>query len=250
MPITMTVPLHSGRVLWPQYKPIEEVLALQNTTPPAIWECTYQGRPTPPGGSVFLRDWWRDTSARFDAGNDAVAAQYVARWISWDTALKDTESSAFTACIVGDLWADYRVVIREVWRDRLAFPNLPDTIAAFARKYNVDNKLRGIIIEDKASGTSAYQTLMATADDWIRPLLVAFQPMGDKETRAQQASVWCKNGSVLLPIANAAATWLIDFEDELFTFPSGTFKDQVDAFSQLIIYLEHILSEGYRARHA
>ena len=61
--------------------------------------------------------------------------------------------------------------------------------------------------------------------------------------------MWCKNGSVLLPAPSAGAPWLVDFEDELFTFPAAANDDQVDAFSQLIIYIENLLAEGFHARH-
>ena len=249
MPTTTRVLLHSnGPALWPEHRPLAEVKELEATTPEPIWWCTYQGRPTPPSGQVFRREWWFADGRRFDAGDPWHVNACVARWLSWDTAFKDTATSAFTACSVGELWPDYRLALREVWRRKLQFPDLPEMIAAFARRYNGDSKLRGVIVEDKASGISALQTLNASAEDWLRGLLVAFPPSGDKETRANQAAVWCKNGSILLPLANEAAEWLVDFEDELFTFPSGAFKDQVDSFSQLAIYLEHLLSDGYRQR--
>lgn len=237
MPQTYRFLLHSnGPALWPEHKPLTEVLELRDTTPEDVWETTWQGNPKPPAGTVFRRAWWREN--RFDAGNKAVINACVARWISFDTAMKDDEANAYTACTVGELWPDYRLAIREVWRDRVEFPELPQTMAGFARRYNRDGKLRGVIIEDKASGTSAYQTLIASAEDWLRRLLIAFQPMGDKEQRAQQAGVWCKNSSVLLPYPGPVVPWLVDFEDELFSFPSSTFKDMVDSFSQLCIYLE------------
>ena len=53
---------------------------------------------------------------------------------------------------------------------------------------------------------------------------------------------------VLLPQPGPEAVWLMDFEDELFNFPQGRFADQVDAFSQLILYVENYLAEGWRAR--
>jgi hypothetical protein len=42
--------------------------------------------------------------------------------------------------------------------------------------------------------------------------------------------------------------WLLDFETELFTFPLSAFKDQVDALAQLILFVENLLAEGWRAR--
>jgi len=41
---------------------------------------------------------------------------------------------------------------------------------------------------------------------------------------------------------------LYDFETELFDFPAGELCDQVDAFTQVIIYLEHYLAQGWQAR--
>jgi len=238
---------NSGPALWPGHKPLAEVLELKATTPPGIWSGTYQGWPTPPGGQVFQRAWWRDN--RFDASDRRLIASCIGRWQSWDTALKDKESSDYAACVIGELWPDYRLVARHVYRARLPFPDLPEQMEALAKQFNRDEKLRGIIIEDKVSGTSAYQTLMAQAAPGIRKLLIAFMPTGDKVQRAEQAAVWCKNGSVLLPAPSAGAPWLVDFEDELFTFPAAANDDQVDAFSQLIIYIENLLAEGFHARH-
>jgi len=238
--------VHSGGpALWPNHKPLTELLELQATTPENIFEATYQGNPTAPGGSTFKREWFK---TRFDAGNPALINQCVARYISWDTAMKAEEHNAYTAHVVGELMPDYRMNIRSVWRDRLEFPDLPDKIEEFYRIHNRDEKLRGIIVEDKSSGTSAYQTLMKTADANLKRLLIAFQPSGDKPTRGGQAAVWCKNGSVLLPAPSDACPWLVDFEDELFTFPGSVFKDQVDSFSQLILWVENLLAEGHRLR--
>jgi predicted phage terminase large subunit-like protein len=242
--------IHSnGPALWPEHKPLTEVMELKATTPENIFEGTYQGNPTPPSGTVFKREWWRGKN-RYEHSDQSFVNSCIGRWISWDTGLKDKETNAYTAAVVGELWRDYRLAVREVWRARLQFPDLPDKIETFAKKYNVDGKLRGVIIEDKASGISAYQTLMSTADKTIKPLLIAFEPSGDKVTRAQQAGVHCNNESVLLPYPGNSAPWLFDFEDELFDFPGSAFMDQVDAFSQIILYTENLLAAGYEARKA
>lgn len=160
--------------------------------------------------------------------------------------MKDTNTAAYTSCTVGELLPDYRILIRQVWRDKLEFNALSDAIRQMASLHNRDGKLRNVLIEDKASGISAYQTLSLTAEDWLKPLLVAFQPHGDKENRAQQAAVWCRLDCVVLP--HPGPSWLLDAEDELFGFPQSTYKDQVDSFVQLVLWTENLLSEGYRAR--
>lgn len=258
MPITTRYLIHSDyelvdgkpmAALWPAHKPLAEVLDLKDTTPATIWEGTYQGNPTPPEGSIFMREWWEQKN-RYGPESSYLINKVVARWISWDTGLKDAEDNAFSAAVVGELMPDYTMILREVWRDRLQFPDLPDRIKAMASKYNKDEKLRGVLIEDKASGTSAYQTLANTAEKWLKARLIPFMPTEDKVTRAQQAAVWCKNDCVLFPHPTGAVPWLMDFEDELFDFPGSVFKDQVDAFSQLIIWTENLLAQGWRARNA
>lgn len=203
---------------------------------------------TDPAGKPFNRDWWRGERNRYHADATAPVNITVARWISWDTGMKDKDTSAYTAAVVGELLPDYRMVVREVWRDKLQFPDLPERILELARRYNYDGKLRAVIIEDKASGTSAYQTLMASAPTWMQQALVPFMPSGDKPQRGQQAAVWCKRDCVLLPYPSYHAAWLADFEHELFNFPDTQYKDQVDAFAQLILYTEHLLASGWQAR--
>lgn len=238
-----------GPALWPDHKPLEEVIELMETTIPSVWEATYQGNPTAPEGTIFMRSWWGPDN-RFDLADSHLSNWVVARWLSWDTGLKDDQDNAYSACMVGELWPDYRLAIRLAYRQRLTFPDLPDVIASLAAQYNRDGKLRGVIIEDKASGTSAYQTLAKSADAWLRALLVAFMPTSDKVTRANQAAVWCKNSCILLPLPAESALWLLDFEEELFNFPGSVYMDQVDAFSQLVIYTENLIEQGWRLRTA
>jgi predicted phage terminase large subunit-like protein len=225
---------------------LTEVLELKATTPELTWSGTYQGVPTPPGGYIFKRTWWKDN--RYDIQDQAVKNLVYARYISWDTAEKAKEEHDYSAFTVAELWPDYRLGIRRVQQMKLEFPDLTAEMEHQAKLWNFDGKLHGILIEDKSSGTSALQTLAASAQAWLRPLLIPFIPTTDKVTKGNQAAVWCKNGSVLLPIPSEHCPWLIDFEDELFSFPQVKHDHRTDTFTQLILYLEHILSAGYEAR--
>lgn len=250
MPTTTRVLLHTdGPALWPSHKPLAEVLALKASTMADVWETTYQANPQAAGGTIFQRKWFEHN--RYDAADPVLQRTCIARWHSWDTALSDEDTAAYSALVVGELWPDYRLSIRRVFRDHLDFPSLLEAMNLNARRDNYDEKLRGIIIEDKASGTSAVQTLKgATIEPWLSSLILPFMPSGDKVQRGKQASVWCANGSVLLPAPSPSAPWLFDFEDEFFSFPGSAFKDQADSFNQLVIYMENLLAEGLRARMA
>lgn len=204
----------------------------------------------PPGGRFpYVREYFE--GMRYDSTEPRWANQCIARFISWDTAMKDTKVADYTSCAVWELMPDYMLHLREIYRARLTFPELPSTIEAVARRHNRDDKLRGVIIEDKGSGTSAYQTLLATAEPWLRDILHPFLPQGPKEFRAQQAAVWARERCLRLPHPHASVPWLRDFEEELFGFPILVqHDDQVDAFDQGILFLEHYLEAGRRARMA
>lgn len=240
--------LHAnGPALWPEHKDENEVRALKARTPPDEFEATYQLNPTAAGGTVFRKEWWADGRARYDFNDRGLLTNVVSRFISFDTAHSKSETAAFTAWVVAELLKDFRLVIRHVGRKRMTFPELVTQVQRVIPRWRKDGKLRGIIIEDKDSGTALLQSLAATADSEIVDMLYAYNPRIDKVARANMASVHCQNGMVLLPYPDMSVSWLYDFEEELFAFPGTAFKDQVDSFSQQIIYLEHFLSEGFRA---
>jgi len=199
---------------------------------------------TDPALKPFKADWWRGQNRWHINPQESIA-----RFISWDTALKDKEGTDYTAVIVAELLADYRLAVRKVHKAKLEFPALAAAIETEAGHFAADDKLRAVVIEDKGSGTSALQTLRQTAPAWLAGLLQEFTPTADKVQRARQASVWCSRGCVLLPHPSPSATWLHDFEKQLFEFPDVLHDDDIDAFSQLILYVEHYLAAGWHARN-
>ena len=237
-----------GEALCPERYDAKKLQNRKSKLDAYFWSALYQQTPQPPEGTVFMRLWWQDGRNRYSINDRALVNQCLGRWISIDTAMSTKAGSAFSSFVVAELMPDYRLMIRHVHRERLQFPHLIETITRLASQHNQDEKLRGIIIEDKSSGTSAYQTLALTADDWIQSLLFAFQPHGDKVQRAKQAANWANRDSILLPHPDNACPWLLAFEEELFNFPVMQYKDQVDSFSQLVIYLENLLSAGWHAR--
>lgn len=225
------------------YERMEERLGPDNATFRQEWNAEFVTEAE----DIFDREWF--TERRFDP-DDGLAQKtplrILGRYISWDTALKDKDTADYSACVVGELLDTYELRIVDVWRDRVTFPNLLDHMARMKARHNHDGKLLAEIIEDKVSGTSAYQTLAAAAPDAERDKLIPFQPQGSKDQRASQAAVWCKHRMVWLPIPGPSVRWLQPFEDEV--FQQGRHFDQRDAFAQLLLYLEHYLSAGFHGR--
>lgn len=197
------------------------------------------------GARVWLREWCEDRYSVTDAAEDR---RVIARALSYDTAAKDKDTNAYSALTVGELMADYRMRLRHVWRDRLLFPTLAAQVERDIERWDHDGKLRDIIIEDKSSGTSLYQTLMANGSERVRSMLRPFMPTGSKEQRFEQAGVWVRNGSFYLPKPSDSTSWLIAWEDEV--FEETEYADQRDSAAQLILYYEHILADGLRFRQA
>lgn len=240
----------------PQIK--RAALLAKTRVPDVVYRQEWDAEFVEDSATVFSPSWWAEGANRYDARDPGIGRQVIGRWLSFDTAMKDKDDSDYASCTVGELTPDYALLVREVWRDKLRFPDLLDAIERLAKAHNLDGKLRAVVIEDAMSGTSAYQTLTAaTSDPWLARLMVAYTPKGSKRHRASLAGVWAKNGCIRLPHPSVASPWLLTFEEELFSFTgmseSGTHDDQVDSFSQLILWLEtteHVLSTGYYARLA
>jgi predicted phage terminase large subunit-like protein len=236
-----------GELLWPERFDKPAIDRLAGALGPNAAPGQLQQRPSPPGGAIYKADWWAEGRNRYHVSDTSI--RVVARWLSLDTALKDKDANDYSACLVFELLEDYRVRLRWVWKARLTFPDLVRDIAASAREWNDDGLLYGIVIEDKVSGTSAIQTMIEIAPEWMRPLIIAFEPSGSKTYRARQASLWCERDCVLLPHPHPTAVpWLFQWEIDRDEFPRGEHDDTIDPFSQQIIYLEHYLAAGWHAR--
>lgn len=227
--------------------PFAEIRDLYHTTPPAVFAREVLCEFRDDAFTIFSPTWWQAGRNRFDLADEALRHRAWGRFLSWDTALKDKDTSAYSAVVSGDLlpYGDERLLIRAAWRERLAYPALVDATRDWIHRSDADGKLNAVIIEDKASGISLVQTLQAALGPQHADLIVAFQPPGDKATRAGLASVWCRNDCVLLP---TAAPWLRDFEAELYAAPFSQYMDYTDAFSQLILKLSDHLQQGWHMR--
>lgn len=215
-----------------------------------------QHAPQARGAKSFKRELW-DGQNRYDVHDTRLLSQAVARYMSWDTAESETEGSAWTAAVTGDIVpfrGGYALLVRDVWRDRVETPALLDAIEAQARRWGMDvtrrNMRYGVVVEYASSGKAVVQAAKATnkslrlqAPAWLSRLIHRFPPMGSKEDRAKQAAVPARNGRVWLPAPDPAVPWLFDFEAEWFAFPQSRYKDQVDATVNLILYLRNYLKE-------
>ena len=191
------------------------------------WQALYQGRPAPPEGGMFKRDWWQEYDypqwiVREDGAHLAVSFDEVA--CSWDMTFKDTEGTDF---VVGQVWGRRGI---EVWlldqmRRRMTFVETCQAVRALAARWP---QAHAKFVEDKANGSAVINQLRRTVAG-----LIAVEPDGSKVARASAVSPFVEAGNVWLP-ALEIAPWIGDFIEEHASFPAGAHDDQVDAASQAL----------------
>ncbi|WP_169337076.1 phage terminase large subunit [Algicola sagamiensis] len=178
------------------------------------WDALYQQRPSPAEGGMIKRTWV--SRYRVPPANPIRIVQ------SWDTANKANEINDPSVCTT---WAETKLAyyLLDVWCGKVEFPTLKSTAISLAQKWQPS----AILIEDKASGQSLIQEFKANT----RLPVIAIEPEGDKITRMSAESAKFEAGKVFMP---EAASWLPDYEREIFAFPLCEHDDQVDSTSQFL----------------
>lgn len=204
----------AGEALWTERFPLDALALIKESVGSRAWEALYQGRPSPAEGGIFKRGWWKRWRA-FPQLDEVLT--------SWDCAFKGTSSSDF---VVGQVWGRRgaeRYLLDQV-RGRMTFTETVAAIRDLAKKWP---QARAHLVEDKANGTAVIDTLKREV-----PGLIAVEPQGGKEARANAVSPQVEAGQVFVP---DEARWVGDFIEEAAAFPTGTHDDQVDAMSQALL---------------
>ena len=110
----------------------------------------------------------------------------------------------------------------------MEYPALKSRVKSHADTWAAD----AVLIEDKSSGQSLIQDLR-NDKNFVFPV-IAIEPIGDKITRMSVTSPIIESGRVSLPVR---AEWLVDYEDEIFSFPNSSHFDQVDSTSQFLKWI-------------
>jgi predicted phage terminase large subunit-like protein len=113
--------------------------------------------------------------------------------------------------------------ILDIIRDKYDFPELKRAAITLNAKWR-GRGLRGLYIEDKASGQSLIQELRNQSGMSVLPVKVG----SDKVSRLNAVLPLVEGGRVYLP---NEALWLDAFMEEAQSFPSGKHDDQIDALS-------------------
>lgn len=183
---------------------------------PVIWAAQYQQSPVPAEGAMVKRGSVR----YFEQLPTRNETSFVCQ--SWDTALGLGGEHDYSVCLTFVVH-ESNWYLDDVLRERIGYSTLRERAVSLARKY----KPTQILIENSGFGFTLVGDLKNEA-----PAVVAIRPIGDKITRmaVQLAKL---EGKLFL---RRGASWLDDFEAELFAFPNAPHDDQVDALSQALAH--------------
>jgi predicted phage terminase large subunit-like protein len=178
-----------------------------------------QQRPAPRGGGLIKTGWFKYWTTLPPLEFRAIFA---------DTAMKTGEANDYSVLQCWGRSTIGQAVLIDQIRGKWEAPELVTQTRAFWLKHQASDRstLKGMYVEDKASGTGLIQTLRREGI-----AIIPVQRSNDKSSRAADAAPFIESGNVLLP---ADAPWLSDFLGEIASFPSGAHDDQVDPMCDAI----------------
>jgi predicted phage terminase large subunit-like protein len=215
----------SGKSLWPQFWPLEELESLRNELPAPKWNAQYQQNPTSEEGALVKREWWREWDSDVPP-----ECEFIIQ--SWDTAFLKTQRSDFSACTtwgvfyhpddVGTMQAN--IILLDAHKERLEFPELKKKAYEFYGYWEPD----ACIVEAKAAGTPLIFELRAMGIP-----VAEYTPSrgNDKISRVNAVSDLFASGNVWRPNTRFAE----EVVEEFAAFPAGEHDDLVDSSTQALL---------------
>ena len=204
------------RALWPERFSLEDLKRRERLNP-REFASLYMQTPFIAGGNMIKSGWWQSYP------DDLRPEQFPNLIIACDTAFKANETSDFSVMMIIGMDTSGDIYLVDVIREKLEFPELKRKLIMLNTKYR-GKGLRGVYIEDKASGQSLIQELKRESGIAVIPYKVVL----DKVARLNAVLPLIEGGRVFIP---EQAEWLDDFMQECQTFPSGAHDDQIDALS-------------------
>jgi predicted phage terminase large subunit-like protein len=215
--------LPSGKSLWPEQWPIEQLEQKRTAMDPRYWNAQYMQNPTSEAAALIKRSDWRIWDA-----DDPPPCDFIIQ--SWDTAHETKNSSDYTACTTWGVWYNEEegsrpsVMLLDAFKERMEFPELKETALNQYREWRPDS----FLVEKKAAGAPLIQELrrMGIPVDEFTP-----SRGNDKIARLNAVSDLFASGAVWAPDRR----WARDVIEEVVAFPVGEHDDYVDTMTQALL---------------
>jgi len=213
--------LPSGKPLWPEFWPLEELEALKNELPNSKWMAQYQQNPTSETSAIVKREWWQVWEE-----DDPPWCEFTL--MAWDTAFEKSNRADYSACTTWGVFykpddagnTQANIILLNAFRKRMEFPELKKVALEQHQEWEPDST----IIEKKASGAPLIYEMRAMGIP-----VQEFTPSrgNDKISRLNAVSDLFASGKVWAPNTR----WAEEVIDEVASFPAGEHDDYVDSVS-------------------
>lgn len=228
--IELPAVLPSGRSIWPEFWPLDQLEATKASMPPNRWNAQYLQQPANSDSALLKKEYWRRWEHR-------QAPECTFKMVTMDTAYSDKETADFTAVTTwgifnGEVPSDTGaknagketqcLMLLDAWKERINFPDLK----AAAHKYYLQWQPDMFIVEAKASGSPLIQELRARGipvSEYTPVRGTKFSP-NNKIIRANSITDILASGLVWAPNLR----WAEEVIDECDGFPTLDNDDYVD----------------------
>ena len=205
-----------GEALWPEFWPVEELLAKKAALDIRYWNAQYMQNPVSEEGALIKREWWKiwekDTPPE---------CEFII--MSLDAAQEATNRADFNALTTWGVFFNeevnnYNIILLNSIKKRLEFPELKKLVLEEYKEWSPDS----FMVEKKSNGAALYQELRRMGVP-----VGEFTPGKgqDKIARVNAVSDLFAGGVVWAPDHR----WAKDVIEECNDFPSGTNDDLVDS---------------------
>jgi predicted phage terminase large subunit-like protein len=220
--------LPSGKSLWPEQWPIEQLEAKKANLDPRFWNAQYMQNPTAEGSAIIARKMWEIWEHE-----DPPRCEFIIQ--SWDTAHETKTTSDYSACTTWGIWYNEEdndsphVILLDAFKDRMTFPDLKAAALKHYKEWEPD----AFIIEKKAAGAPLIQELraMGIPVQEFTPSRGKGAGSNDKVARINAISDLFASGRIWAPDTR----WAREVIEELAAFPVGEHDDYVDTISQALL---------------
>jgi len=214
----------SGKSLWPEMWPVEELIAKRDNMDPRYWSSQYMQNPTSEEGALIKREWWQVWPE-----SKPPKCSFVIQ--SWDTAYTEKETADYSACTTWGVFEHNdpalpepvnHIMLLDAFRDRMGFPELKSVAKKHYEKWKPD----AFIVEAKASGLPLIYELrgMGIPVQEYSPSRGKAGVSNDKTARVNSITDLFASKFVWRP----DTVWAKEVAEECAAFPNGKNDDYVD----------------------
>ena len=203
--------------LWENEYDLKFMRQARDVVGPRVWQCLYQGDPTPDEGNYFKNEWMRYFTALPDTRRMKIYA-------ASDYAVSE-KTGDYTVHLIAGVDERDNIYIIDMWRGQTNPEVWAESFIDLVKKWKpmIWAEERGQI--DKAIGPFLNKRMMEEKTYQMRQ---SFSSSNDKAARARSIQARVSMGKVLFP---KHAPWMSELHSEMMKFPAGKNDDMVDCLS-------------------